>query len=51
MVYPNTGEIPSIFAAQAGFPIFAVRLSFYPQGTEVKNTSQGDQIDIAPNIP
>lgn len=51
LVFPNVADLPSTCAARAGLPIFAVPLGFYPQGTEVKNTSQGDQIDVAPNIP
>lgn len=51
LVFPNIADLPSTCAARAGFPIFAVPLGFYPRGTEAKNTSQGDQVDIAPNIP
>ncbi|KAK4222133.1 amidase signature domain-containing protein [Podospora fimiseda] len=39
-----------VFPNEAGFPVFAVPLGFYPPGTAVKKT-KGEQIDIAPNIP
>lgn len=50
LIFPNEYDLPSTYAARAGFPVFAVPLGFYPHGTAVKKT-KGDQIDIAPNIP
>ncbi|KAH6630995.1 glutamyl-tRNA amidotransferase subunit A [Chaetomium sp. MPI-SDFR-AT-0129] len=50
LVFPNEDVLPSTYAARAGFPVFAIPLGFYPSGTAIKKT-EGDQIDIAPNIP
>lgn len=51
LVFPNVYDLPSTCAARAGFPVFAVPLGFYPQGTKVEKTPQGDQVDVAPNVP
>jgi len=50
LVFPTEYCIPSTYAARAGFPVFAVPLGFYSEGTAVQKT-KGDQIDVAPGIP
>jgi len=46
LVFPNEYDLPSTYAARAGFLNFAVPLEFYPEGTATKMT-KGD-CDIKP---
>lgn len=51
LVFPNTINRTSTFAARVGLPIVALPLGFYPKDTQTRQTEWGNLTDIAANVP
>lgn len=51
LAIPSTIEIPTVLAAQMGYPILTVPLGFYPEETEIEKNKKGDLVKLAPGMP